>query len=83
MELKRGGGTDGDHGEKDRHGEIEKDGLILFARKKREEGGLRGFYCLGLLHINNDVQLYIVLKNMLFFQQNKLVTLGLKLKFCL
>ncbi len=37
-------------GEKDRQREKEKDGLILFARKKREEGGLRGLYCLSLLH---------------------------------
>jgi hypothetical protein len=37
------GGGDGDHGEKDRHREKEKGGLLLFARIKREEGGCAAF----------------------------------------
>jgi len=58
-------GGDGDHGEKDRHGEIEKDGLILLARNKREEGGLRGLNCLGLLHKLRRATLHCLKKSVI------------------
>jgi hypothetical protein len=50
-----GGGMETTERKTDR--EKEKDGLfLLFARKKREDGGLRGLNCLGLLHKLRDVR---------------------------